>query len=47
MLGSIGWIELLKSCSDEDRRTIVKMINKKHLVGRHRQDCNYEEEGNI
>lgn len=31
MLGSIGWIELLKSCSEEDRRIIVNMVNKKFI----------------
>lgn len=31
ILGSVGWIKLLKSCSEEDRRVIVKMVNKKFI----------------
>ena len=45
MLGGVGWVGLLKSYSEEDRRMIVKMVNK--IFSRHRQDCNYGEEGNI
>lgn len=45
MLGNVGWVVFLKSFSGEDRRMIVKMVNK--LLVRHRQDCNYGEEGNI